>query len=183
MMEVTNDDDIELFQSNLEKIYNWAGTNHMKWNDTKFQLLRFGPNLNIKESTYIFSPGMEGVIEDKEQVKDLGIIVDNELRYKSQMDCALNKANKKANWVFRTFKTRDVIFLKKIWKSTIQCHLDYGSILWAPVSEIMDLKKMENVLRSYTRRAIGMDGLNYWERLKKFKLYSQQRRNERYKII
>ena len=41
---------------------------------------------------------------------------------------------------------------------------------------------MENVLRSYTRRAIGMEGLNYWDRLKKFKLFSQQRRNERYKI-
>ena len=35
---------------------------------------------------------MESVIEDKDMVKDLGIIVDNELRYRTQMDNAINKA-------------------------------------------------------------------------------------------
>ena len=64
-----------------------------------------------------------------------------------------------------------------------QCHLDYGSILWSPVSEITDLKKMESTLRVFTKRGSGMNELNYWERLKKFQLYSKQRRNERYKII
>ena len=84
---------------------------------------------------------METVIEDKDMVKDLGIMVDNEMKSKTQMDNALRKANKKASWVFRTFTTKNVHFLKKIWNSVIQCHLDYGSILWSPVSEITDLKK------------------------------------------
>ena len=56
---------------------------------------------------------METVIEDKDMVKDLGILVDNEMKYKTQMDNALRKANKKASWVFITFTTRNVHFLKK----------------------------------------------------------------------
>ena len=99
------------------------------------------------------------------------------------MENALNKANKKASWVFRTFSTRNVCFLKKIWKSVVQCHLDYGSILWSPVSDITELKRMESPLRAFTRKGNHMSNLNYWERLKSFKLYSQKRRNERYKVI
>ena len=81
------------------------------------------------------------------------------------------------------FSTRNVNFLCKIWKSLVQCHLDYGSILWAPVSKKTALKYMEGPLRAFTRRGIDMKTKNYWDRLKAFKLYSIQRRNERYKVL
>ena len=73
--------------------------------------------------------------------------------------------------------------MRKIWKSLVQCHLDYGSILWAPVSQKSALIHMEGPLRAYTRPGKNMVGKNYWERLKIFKLFSIQRRNERYKIL
>ena len=81
------------------------------------------------------------------------------------------------------FYHKKCVFLKKLWKSVIQCHLDYGSILWSLLSDITDLKRMESTLRALTRKGSNMSNKNYWERLKSFKLYSQQRRNERYKII
>ena len=34
----------------------------------------------------LISPGMESIIEDKDELKYIGIMVDNELRYKTQMD-------------------------------------------------------------------------------------------------
>ena len=101
------------------------------------------------------------LIEDKEKVKDLGIVVDVNLKYRTQMDNALNKANKKASWVFRTFTTRNVGFLKKLWKSAIQCHLDYGSILWAPVSTKSALIYMEGPLCAFTRRGKDMYNKSY----------------------
>ena len=67
--------------------------------------------------------------------------------------------------------------MRKVWNSLIQCHLDYGSILWAPVSGIINIRNMEAQLRAYTKKAKGMYYLNY------FKLLSNQRRSERYKII
>ena len=73
--------------------------------------------------------------------------------------------------------------MRKMWKSLVQCHLDYGSVLWAPVDRKGDLIALEKPLRAFTRKAVGLYNQNYWERLESFRLYSNQRRNERYKII
>ena len=67
--------------------------------------------------------------------------------------------------------------------TSVNCHLDYGSILRAPVIGIIIIRNMKALLRAYTKKAKGMYNLNYWERLKNFKLLSNQRRSERYKII
>ena len=167
----------------MEMIYNWADKNHMRWNNDKFQLLRVGPNLELKDNTYLFTPNFEDIIEQKPYIKDLGIYVDSNLNYKEQMKAAVRKADKKSSWIFRTFSTRDVHFMKKMWKSLVQCHLDYGSILWAPVKAIGDLRYLEGPLRAFTKKGQNLHGKNYWERLKIFQLYSIQRRNERYKIL
>ena len=42
---------------------------------------------------------------------------------------------------------------------------------------------LEGPLRSLTRSAWGLDGKNYWERLQAFKLYSNERRMERYAVM
>ena len=96
---------------------------------------------------------------------------------------AVKKAQQKSAWIFRTFGTRKVNFLRKIWKSLVQCHLDYGSILWAPIITKSALKYMEGPLCAFTRRGYDMYDKSYWDRLKIFKLYSIQRRNDRYKVL
>ena len=44
-------------------------SNNMRWNDGKFQVLRVGPNKNIKEDTLLFSPRYENIIDSKECMK------------------------------------------------------------------------------------------------------------------
>ena len=56
----------------------------MKWNDGKFQVLRLGKCEELKEETYLFSPEYTEVIERKEAVKDLGVMVDQNLDFKVQ---------------------------------------------------------------------------------------------------
>ena len=46
-----------------------------------------------------------------------------------------------------------------------------------------NLEKIEKLLRDYTRKIPGMVGLNYWERLSKLRMNSEQRRLERYQVI
>ena len=73
--------------------------------------------------------------------------------------------------------------MRKIWKSIIQLHLDYACILWQPVSRVMEIRKMENPLRSFTQRIPSLRLLPYHDRLRILKLQSQQRRSERYRIL
>ena len=73
--------------------------------------------------------------------------------------------------------------MRRLWRSIIQPHLDYACLLWSPVGEICEIKRMESVLRAYTKKGIGLWNLPYNERLKKMGLMSQERRVERYKIL
>ena len=125
----------------------------MRWNHLKFQVLRLGQNNDLKEDTLLFSPDYTDVIERKEAIKDLGIYIDQNLDFKVQRQKALAKTWQKLGWVKRTFSTRTVPFLKTIWNSLIQPHIDYGSIIWAPVSNKGDRLASEKPLKTLTKMA------------------------------
>ena len=88
--------------------------------------------MDLKQDSIYFSPEMESVVDIKESVKDLGIHVDENLTYRCQRQKALSKVVQKQGWAHRTFSTRTSPFLKTIWNSLLQPHLDYGSVLVAP---------------------------------------------------
>ena len=101
----------------------------MKWNNLKLQLLRLGPDSALKDDTLLFSENLEQVVVESEHVKDLGVLIDKDLSYKPQREAAIVKANRKAGWVLRTFRTRDPEFVTRTWCSLILPHLDYCSLL------------------------------------------------------
>ena len=80
-------------------------------------MIRLGKNDNLKMDSVYFSPEMEGIVEVKQNMKDLGIQVDDNLNYKTQRQKALTKVVRKLGWVRRTFSTRTTSFLKVIWNS------------------------------------------------------------------
>ena len=115
-------------------------------------------------------------------MKDLGIQDDDNLNYKTQRQKAFTKVLRKLGWVRRTFSTRSTSFLKVIWNSLLQPHLDYGSVLVAPHTKGEKLAS-EKPLRSLTKMSVEARKLRYWERLQHFKLYSNERRMERYRVM
>ena len=111
-----------------------------------------GKNCDLKDDTLLFTPNFAQVIDRKNTIKDLGVYIDDDLTYNSQLNSAISKANQKVFWVLRTFRTRKLEFMRKMWKSLIQCHLDYGSILWSPSQKKTDLKRQEGPLRAFSKR-------------------------------
>ena len=132
----------------------------MAWNNTKFQVLRLGRNRDIKENTSYFSPNFTNLVEEVEVVRDLGIQIDNRLTYDSHRSATLKKVWKKIGWVKRTFSTRSVSFIKTLWNSLLQPHIDYGSILVCPYLKC-DKKSYENPLRYFTKLAGECREMNY----------------------
>ena len=53
----------------------------MKFNANKFELIRYGQNEQMKMNTLYFTPDMESVIEEKSQLRDLGIIMSNDMKF------------------------------------------------------------------------------------------------------
>ena len=82
----------------------------------------------------------------------------------------------------RTFSCRSTQFMKMMWKSLVQGHIDYASQLYQPLQS-GNLTRIENLFKTFTKRIPEIRELNYWERLAKLQMNSQQRRFERYRIL
>ena len=114
MARIDSDEDVAQLQEDLASVFRWAGDNHMRWNDLKFQVLRLGTNHQVIEDTTLFSPDFGEVVDAKDTIKDLGILVDRQLNYVDQLYKAVNKTKQKAGWVLRTFSTRDIPLLRTL---------------------------------------------------------------------
>ena len=179
---VNNEEDVENLQKELEKLDEWATENNMKFNGKKFQVVRYGRNEELKNNTEYFSGAYEEIIERFETIRDLGVQLSDDASFNEQIEKVCKKARQKSGWIFRTFYCRRPDFLKQMFKSLVQPHIDYCSQLWMP-QEGANMDKVEKVLRDFSRRVPGIRDLCYWERLKTMGMNSEQRRLERYKII
>ena len=179
---INEEEDLELFQDDLEKLYKWAAENNMAFNGSKFEVLRYGFNEDLKCVSNYMTPGAEDTIDVKSVLRDLGIMMNDQATWKDHIDKVCSQVNQKAGWVLRTFRCRTTSFLKQMWKSLIQGHIDYCSQLWQPLQS-GDLQRIENLQKTYTKKIPQVRDINYWERLKVLKMNSQQRRFERYRIL
>ena len=173
--------DITALQEDLKTIYAWSAKNNMKFNSEKFECIRYGKINELHENSHYYSD-MGTVIEHKEQINDLGVILSRNCKFTTQIDNVVSTANKLCGWILRTFRTRAPKLMVLLWKSLVLCKLDYGSQLWSPTTK-GDTQKLEMVQRSFIRKIDEVRSLDYWAQLRKLKLYSLERRRERYMVI
>ena len=98
LLGIKDEEDTQMLQNDLHKLYKWADTNNMKFNASKFELLRYGKELEIKSAT-TYKSYDDSNIDDKEQVRDLGIMMSNTTTY-----ILLFMARDKMGWVLRVFQ-------------------------------------------------------------------------------
>ena len=63
--KVNTEEDVESLQDDLEILYSWQRENNMSFNSNKFEVLRYGRNTTLKESTCYLTPDSEAIIERK----------------------------------------------------------------------------------------------------------------------
>ena len=180
LKEVRNSEDGDHLQQDLNKIYQWAENNNMQFNGAKFEMMQYSNNNLTIHTSYQASDG--SVIPRKEQVRDLGIEMQDTATFELQIWSMVARAKRQMGWVLRTFATRDQFAMLTLYKAMILPLLEYSSQLWNPATPGL-IRALEGVQRTFTVRIRGMDGLNYWQRLRKLELYSLERRRERYLII
>ena len=181
MNKITSEADAEKLQEDLQKVYDWQEENNMQFNSKKFEILRYGPNYYLKNNTEYLTPDGEK-IDKKENLRDLGIQMSDNAMFSDHIAKVCKTVSQKCGWILRTFMCRQTFFMKSMWKSLVQPHIDYCSQLWMPFKSL-EMEKIENLQRQFTRRIPETSKLNYWERLKFFNMLSQERRMERYRKI
>ena len=142
-------------------------------------MLQHGKNDVIKQP-YSLPSGQD--LHATPYVKDLGVYVDRELKWRQHITLKSDAAKQKANWILRTFISRDRETMLLLFKSYVRSIIEYCCPLWSPHLQ-GDIIKVESIQRSFTAKIKGLYATNYWSRLKELGLYSLQRRRERYAII
>ena len=104
-----------MLQNDLHKLYKLADTNNMKFNDNKLELLRYGKEHDIKPAT-TYKSYDDSNIDDKEQVRDLGIMMSNTATFTLDIRNIVKMARYKG-WVRRVFQSRQRTLMLTLLKS------------------------------------------------------------------
>ena len=100
----TEEDSVAL-QDDLNKVYTWAEETGMTFNAGKFELLRFWMDRDrVPDILYLAPDG--GPIEEKESLRDLGVIINTDFTFSVQIDRVVESGSRMAGWVLRTFRRR-----------------------------------------------------------------------------
>ncbi|KAL5250379.1 hypothetical protein ACHWQZ_G016198 [Mnemiopsis leidyi] len=179
----------EKLQEDLLGVIAWACANNMQLNESKFEVLNYTLNqsnwlrtLPFHSENYIYHTSDGTPLEPSSTVKDLGVLVSSDRSWSPHIFKTVNSARTMAAWILSVFSDRSPTLMVTLYKSMVRCRLEYCCPLWNP-SKIGQIESIERIQREFTRRISGCKDLNYWERLKKLKLMSLQRRRERYMII
>ena len=113
-------------QSDLDKTHIWIAENNMSPNGKKYKHLHVG-----KSTSYdLFLSNDDEIIETKKVVRDLGVFVSSDLKFRYHITTIAKKAVRVANWVLRTFKTRETFPLLILLKTVVVPILEYACVIW-----------------------------------------------------
>ena len=106
----------------------------------------------------------------------------SDLTFTKHIDKVVSRCRSLIGWSLRTFDSRTKVLMLTLFKSLILPRLDYCSQLYSPTLA-QDWCKLEGIQRRFTSHILEVKEHDYWKRLQHLKLYSVQRRHERYSIL
>ena len=69
---------------------------------------------------------------------DLGVQLTDDPTFSTHIDNICKKVRQKCGWLHRTVYTRNPPFMKPMFNTLVQSHIDYCSQLWMPLEGFQD---------------------------------------------
>ena len=121
-------------------------------------------------------------LESSKQEKDLGVLIEDNLKASAQCAKAASKANMVLGQLTRGCTWRDPDNLTKLYQVYVRPHLEYAQASWSPWTK-HDIQTLEQVQHRFTKQVSGMGNLPYEERLRRLGLTTLQARRDRGDMI
>ena len=126
---------------------------------------------------------MEGIeLTEVQEEKDIGIILSNNLKPSRQCSEAARKARTVLLQIAKVFHYRDKVIFKRLYVQYVRPHLEYAITVWNPWSQ-GDIDTLENVQRKAVGMISGLNGKDYYDRLKELDLESLADRRVRFDML
>ena len=137
----------------------------MKISSNKCNVLYLGNN-NPKHEYRIDN---HSIPSDFDYVRDLGVLVSNDLSSSDHCNYIIKKARRISNLLLRSFVSKNKELLVRAFKTYVRPILEYSSVVWNP-HLLCDINSVEQVQRSFTKRLFLNKNITYDERLSLLKL-------------
>lgn len=178
-LKIKSQEDHNKLQKDLDTSIIWSLLNNMQLNTDKFQLLQHGKNNELKKP---YETENDTALNSSESVLDLGITISKDLSWEENITNNVKSGKRYAGWILRCFKSRKPEIIMLLFKMFVIPRIEYASPVWMPYLK-KDIIRLEALQRTVTSKLENMQDQNYHQRLKTLKLYSLQRRRERFSII
>ena len=163
-----------MYQFDISKVCDWSKKWQLPLNSQKCKELRLGISKDSAES-YILSShdNKETNISRVEEMKDLGVVMDNKLKF----DKHIAEISRKATGVLASIK-RTMSFIDRnvfigLYKSLVRRLLEKSVSVWNPYM-VKHVKQLEAVQRRATKLIRSISQLSYNEILQALKLPTLQ---------
>ena len=74
------------------------------------------------------------ILETSGHEEDLGVIIDDSLKFRVHTAAAIKKVNQALGMTKKAYTSRDQITISTHYKSMVRPHLEYGNTIWGPFS-------------------------------------------------
>ena len=132
--------DKDTLQNDITTMVKWADTWQLEFHPDKCVSM----SINHKGEQPRIYKMKETTLKQVHQEKDIGVIVDDQLKFEKHIYEKINKANSMMGLIRRSFIHMDEDIFKKLFKAPVRPHLEYANSIWYP-TKIKDITAIENV--------------------------------------
>ena len=135
---ISNRNCITEIQYDLNRLSEWCRRWRLNLNAEKCFFLHRKPNDSTNSPNYTIN-GVQ--LRRCSTATDLGITINENLKFHDQVDKACKRATKEINIIRRTFLSRSPQFLSNMYKMFVRPHLEYCTQVWNPLYRVFKKKQ------------------------------------------
>ena len=121
---IQSENDTVQLQEDINNLLNWSNTWLLNFNIPKCKILRIGTSTLPQNYTLNGTP--------LDNVQDIGITIDSQLKFHSHSSHIVSKANCLLGLIRKSFENISIQTLPILYKSLVRPTLEYGNPIWGP---------------------------------------------------
>ena len=174
---VNNENDADILRLDLDRLAKWSNRWLMEFNTDKCKILHLGSN-NPECSFSLNNKSLGNSCSER----DLGIIVDNTMKFSEHCNVVASRANSVLGMIKRTITCKRKDIIVKLYKALVRPKLEYCVQAWRPYLK-KDIAKLEKVQARATRIIMECRSFKYRNRLELTGLTTLEERRDRGDLI
>ena len=142
-LTVTNTNDSNILQSDLDILQEWERTWDMEFNPSKCQVLHISRARQQIHSQYTLHGE---ILESVDCARYLGVSITKDLSWNAHINQITSKANHTLGFVKRNVRTTNQSVKELAYKTLVRPQVEYASTVWSPYTK-QNIQKIEMVQR------------------------------------